>query len=180
MKKTVDNSNLLVTWESSPVDFTCTSERDGNTITSILDHFFISEQLAGTIQSAGVIHHIENSSDHEPVYCVLSSFDLSSTSIQVAAPKSHPSYKNASQEEKNLHELTLNRKLEAIMVPTQLSECKDLHCRREEHMEAVDWSTLQVMEAIQVAGEETLPYPKAGRGGRKVTSGFNDKVKHFK
>ena len=180
VKETVDNSNLLVTWESSPVDFTCTSERDRNTITSILDHFFISEQLAGTIQSAGVIHHIENSSDHEPVYCVLSSFDLSSTSIQVAAPKSRPSWKSASLEERNLHELTLNRKLEAIMVPTQLSECKDLHCRREEHIEAVNWFTLEIMEAIQSAGEETLPFPKAGKGGRNVTPGFNDRVRHFK
>jgi hypothetical protein len=180
VKEVVEDSNLLVTWDSFPVDFTCTSERDGRTFTSTLDHFFISEQLAGIVQGAGVIHHNENSSDHEPVYCVLGFITMSSTSIQVEAPKSHPSWKNASQEEKNLHELTLNRKLEAIMVPTQLSECKDLHCRREEHIEAVDWFTLQVMEAIQVAGEETLPYPKAGSGGRKVTPGFNDKVKHFK
>ena len=180
VKDAVENLNLLVTWESFPVDFTCTSERDGNTIISILDHFLISEQLTDTIQDAGVIHHIENTSDHEPIYCVLSSLTLSSVSIQGATPESRPSWKKASLEEKNLHELTLNNKLEAIMVPTQLSECKDLHCRREEHIDAVNWFTLEIMEAIQSAGEETLPFPTAGNKGRKATPGFNDQVRPFK
>ena len=108
VKEVVKDSKLLVTWDSFPVDFTCTSERDSRIYTSTLDHFFISEQLAGIVQGAEVIHHNENSSDHEHMYWVLISLTLSSTSIQAAAPKSDPSYKNASQEEKNLHELTLN------------------------------------------------------------------------
>ena len=56
-----------------------------------------------------------------------------------------------------MYQYMLDRKLEAIMVPTQISECKDPHCKNEEHLEAVDWFCTEVVEAVQMAGEETLP-----------------------
>ena len=75
-------------------------------------------------------------------------------------------------------------KLGAVMIPSQLSECKDLHCKKEEHIEAVDWFAAEIMEAIQLAGEETLPFPGDGSEGKKkfhkVTPGFSESVKPFK
>ena len=184
VKEGVEDLNLLFTWETYPIDFTCTTERDGNTFTSVLDHIFISEQLASSVLDAGVIHHPENSSDHEPVYCIMNSIALSPSSIQEAAHQSRPSCKKASLKEKELHEIILNLKLGAIMIPSQLSECKDLHCKKEEHIEAVDWFAAEIMEAIQLAGEETLPYPGDRSEGKKkfhkVTPEFNESVKPFK
>ena len=68
------------------------------------------------------------------------------------------------------------------MIPAQISNCHDPHCKIEEHQEAIDWYSAQVLEAVQRAGEESLPFPKAGssRKGKKITPGFDTKVKPFK
>ena len=65
------------------------------------------------------------------------------------------------------------------MIPTQISECCDLHCKDEVHLEAVDWLATEILESVQSAAEETLPCPKAGGGEKKtkITPGFNQKVK---
>ena len=66
------------------------------------------------------------------------------------------------------------------MTPTQLSNCQDPHCKDEEHLEAIDWFTAETLDAVQRAGESTLPFPKAGKSGMKGTPGFNERVKPFK
>ena len=166
-----------------PVDFTHTYEREGNTLILTLDHFCISEQLSARVLDAGVIHHPDNNSDHEPVYCVLQSITLSLSSSQPVASKARPSWKNASNEEKEIYKFVLERKLEAIMIPTEISECKNLHCKIEQHIEAVDWFSSEVLEAVQLAGEQTLPCPKTGSSEthkNRLTPGFSENVKPFK
>ena len=157
VKEAVEEARLLVSWDTFPVDFTCSYEREGVSFTSILDHFFLSEELFVKVTDAGVIHHPDNSSDHEPVFCVLEAITLSSSSSQGVTPQPRPSWKKANKDEKDMYRYMLDRKLEAIMVPTQISECKDPHCKNEEHLEAVDWFCAEVVEAVQNAGEETLP-----------------------
>ena len=44
-----------------------------------------------------------------------------------------------------------------------------------EHIEAIDWFTAETLEAVQRAGEKTLPFPKDGKAGMKGTPGFNEK-----
>ena len=43
----------------------------------------------------------------------------------------------------------------------------------------MDWLAVEILESVQSAAEETLPYPKSGCGEKKnkVTPGFNQKVK---
>ena len=67
-------------------------------------------------------------------------------------------------------------------MPVQVSECRDLHCKNKEHLEAIDWFAAKVIEAIQTAAETALPCPRPGGGSgqRKVTPGFNENVKPFK
>ena len=74
----------------------------------------------------------------------------------------------------------LDTELGALMFPTQLSECLDIHCKRENHLEAVDWFAVEVMEAVQTAEETALPFPKAGKAGEKGMPGFCERVKPFK
>ena len=68
------------------------------------------------------------------------------------------------------------------MIPTQISECSDPKCKNSEHLEAIDWLSAEVLEAVQRAGEETLPFPKAGSSkvGKKPIPGFKALVKPFK
>ena len=81
-----------------------------------------------------------------------------------------------------MFEYILDSRLEAIATPTEVTECRDIHCKKETRLEAIDWHTTEVLEAVQAAGEATLPYQKAGgpAKGRKPTPGFNNQVKPFK
>ena len=178
----VIESDLVVTWERFQVDFTCTYEREGKTFMSTLDHFFLNEQLMSNVEDAGVIHHPDNTSDHEPVYCIFKSIIITQSVTTAAPSQPRPVWKRATREEKEFYSYLLDTRLSNVMVPVQVSECRDLHCTDTEHLEAIDWFTAEVMEAIQTAAETALPCPRPG-GGKdklKVTPGFNENVKPFK
>ena len=180
VRERVEDMCLARAWDRFEVDLTCTYEREGVTHTSTLDQFYFSERILPKVLDAGVIHHVDNLSDHEPIYCVLESLTIVQSSAQHSTSRSRPSWRTAGQEEKDLYKYTLEAELGAIMIPTQISECKDTHCKAEEHLEALDWFAAEMMEAIQRAGERTLPFPKAGKVGKKVIPGFVERVKPFK
>ena len=72
--------------------------------------------------------------------------------------------------------------MRSIIIPTQLTECRDPHCKKEEHIAACDWFAAELLEGIQDSAEETLPKPKEGGSnkGSKVTPGFREQVQPSK
>ena len=179
VQEMVVGNNLTSVWDDFDVDFTCTYEREGDTHVSLLDHFFLSEDLKVT--EAGVLHHPDNSSDHEPIFCVLESLALSQSVTERAPHKSKPSWKIASKEQKEQYKLLLENRLESIKMPTQVTECENVHCRDPVHLEALDWAATELLEGVQDCAEATLPVPKAGEAkDRKATPGFKTRVKPFK
>ena len=182
MRASTDELQLVTAWDTYQVDFTHTYEREGATFVSTLDHFYMTKDILQTVQDAGVIHDPDNSSDHEPIYCVIESFSVSVKTKKSATFRPKPSWRLASEEEKDLYKYKLDDNLSSIMVPTQITECTDPHCKNEEHMEAIDWFSTEVLGAVQRAGEAALPFPKAGcsKKGMKATPGFEVKVKPFK
>ena len=182
MFEAVSESNLVITWDKFQVDFTHTYEREGNTFVSTVDHFLLDEQMIMNVKDAGVIHHPENVSDHDPIYCNLKSITIPQSVTTAAPSQPRPSWSRASQEEKERYCYLLDSRLDSVMVPVQVSECRDLHCTQQEHLEAIDWFAAEVIEAVQTAAETALPCPRPGGGTekRKVIPGFNDTVKPFK
>ena len=180
VREHVEQMSLARVWDNYEVDFTCTYEREGVSFTSTLDQFYLSERILPTVVDAGVIHHPENTSDHEPIYCVLKSITVIQNAAQPSAGQPRPSWRLADQLEKEHYKLTLEAELGAIVIPTQILECQDTHCKQEEHIEAIDWFTTETLEAVQRAGEKTLPFPKAGKAGKKCTPGFDERVKPHK
>ena len=182
MTDIVSEHNLSVAWYKFQVDFTHTSEREGITHISTLDHFFLTDPLMEMVSEAGVIHHPDNTADHEPIYCIFSSITISKSSIESAPRPPRPSWRRATGEEKEQYNIMLEARLRSIMVPVQVSECQDIHCKDEEHLEAIDWFTREVLEGVQAAAEATLPCPRAGDSvvKHKITPGFNERVKPFK
>ena len=180
VKERVENMSLSRAWDYFAVDFTCTYEREGVTYTSTLDQFYYSEIIQPKVLDAGVIHHLENTSDHEPIYCVLESMKIVQSNAQPSAHRPRPSWRLAGQAEKDQYKYMLDTELGAVMVPAQLSDCQDPHCKSEEHIEALNWFAVEMLEAVQRAGEKTLPFPKAGKAGKKATPGFDERVKPFK
>ena len=182
VKASREELQLVTAWNNYQVDFTHTYEREGATFVSTLDHVYMTEDIIQTVQDAGVIHDPDNTSDHEPIYCVFESASVSQTNTKATAFRPRPSWRMAYEEEKELYQYKMEDNLKTIMVLTQISKCCDPHCKNEEHIEAIDWFSSEVLEAVQRAGEETLPFPKAGssKQGMKATPGFTVQVKPFK
>ena len=103
---------------------------------------------------------MENTSDHEPIYCIMN-VKTKIVAESVGEKMSKPSWKKASVEEKVMFQFLLEEKLSRISVPTQVTECRDLGCKDVIHLEAIDWFSIQTLNAIQEAGEEALPNTKS-------------------
>ena len=127
IKETVSELSLGIIWEKFPIDFTHTYERDGSTHVSTLDHFFLTEELMNSTSDAGTIHHPDNSSDHEPVYCVIKALTVQQSATQQTPRHPRPCWRRSSKEEKQMFEYILDAKLDAIATPTEVTDCRDLH-----------------------------------------------------
>ena len=90
---------MLSVWDCFEVDFICTFEREGVSFTSTLDHFYFSERILPTVKDAVGVHNPENTSDHEPIYCVLDSITIAQTITQPLDNLPRPSWRLASEEE---------------------------------------------------------------------------------
>ena len=67
------------------------------------------------------------------------------------------------------------------MIPSQVSESQDVHCRDPVHLEACDWYTAEIMGAVQERAENSVPIPQGGENLKeKVIPGFDAQVKTFK
>ena len=128
VKESVEEMDMKTVWDRFEVDFTCTYQREETTYISTLDHFLLSENIFQTVLDAGPIHHPENTSDHEPIYCVIKSITLARSTSQPPAYKPRPSWRMAGQDKKEQYRFMLDIELGAIMIPTQLSVCQDTHC----------------------------------------------------
>ena len=180
VKESIEELQMTAAWEHFQIDFTGTYEREGVRYMSTLDHFHFSEKTLDQVIDAGPIHHLDNTSDHEPIYCVLKSSRLDSRTSQPSKYTPRPSWRMATKENKENYKYMLDTELGSVMIPAQLSDCQDPHCKDKEHLMAIDWFVTETLEAVQRAGEQTLPFPKAGRPTKKVTPGFDERVKPHK
>ena len=69
------------------------------------------------------------------------------------------------------------------MIPTEITECKNVNCKIDTHLEAIEWFTNETLAAIESACLDSLP---STGSSKKVNSknnnlaGFNEEVKPFK
>ena len=179
---TVEELGLTRSWQKFEVDFTCYHELLGEYHTAVLDHFFWSETLNDAVADAGVLHLLDNKSDHSPIYCVL---DLEILKKEVAAPakqKPRPSWKKASVEQKEDYRNILDERLEEIFTPMSVTLCHDVSCRDPVHKEELDTFTLNLLSTVQEVAEMTLPVPVLGNVNKKKQNvpGWREEVKPFK
>ena len=133
VKESMEDMNMTSAWEKFDVDFTCVSEVGGITRISTIDHIMYSEGLASALSDAGVIHLVDNRSDHSPIFTVFDSISVQQevTKIEENIPK--PSWKRASIKEKTTYSNELEKKLSAINIPASITDCRDLQCKNHEH-----------------------------------------------
>ena len=89
----IENLGVTVFWSNPDddpqhlihnVDFTHTTVRNDRMFTSTVDHFMGSTQVYNCVTEAGVVHSVDNFSDHCPVYAKLGigGIDLSLESVE--------------------------------------------------------------------------------------------------
>ena len=93
---------MFSVWENFPIDFTYSFEAEnGISHVKTLDHFAILERGRGNVTDAGVIHHIENLSDHAPIYLTYRSEIQSCNNAEtISQPRSKPNWKAYSIDQK--------------------------------------------------------------------------------
>ena len=66
------NLNIFTLWKEYPVDFTHTFQKEnGDCFMNTIDHILTLTRSRSNVVDAGVIHRVENMSDHEPIYAVI-------------------------------------------------------------------------------------------------------------
>ena len=180
VRESMQDINVNSAWEQFPVDFTCSSEVGAVTRTSVLDHLCFSEGLATGLSDAGVIHLVENRSDHEPVYAVFDTIEVKEDVAKPATRESRPSWKKASDVDKSKYRNMLEQKLNMIDIPLTITSCRDVQCRNENHKEEADMLMEQVLFTVQEVAEKCLPCPNEAKEKVKTMPGWNESVKPFR
>ena len=156
----VDEYSLIKAWDDFTVDFTHSQEVQDNLVTATIDHFFWNESLSSQIIDAGVVHSIDNSSDHSPVYCVIKVSHNQVTDTPAVAGACRPNWKAASTEEKGVFKQALGDKLSELKIPDSVVSCREVHCKHLEHQHALDDYMTNILNMIEVEAKESLPVIK--------------------
>ena len=96
----INEKSLVKSWDKFAIDFTHLFDIENHSYTSILDHFFWSENISNNILLADVLHLPNNLSDHCPIYCSINVNNLHSECRIPITPKSKPSWKKATSDQK--------------------------------------------------------------------------------
>ena len=176
----IENHGRMSSWDKFGADFSHVHELNGVSHLSLIDHFFWNVSINDQISECGVLHLVENSSDHCPIYCKLNVDLIPKINVKAAHPSNpKPSWKRASNDEKELFTNVLKADLESIDILDNL--CDDVHCRKPEHLEAADEYLDKIVSAMENACETALPKATTKTGLKndksKKVAGWNDEVK---
>ena len=177
VKDTMQELNISSAWDKFEADFTCYGEVGGVTRTSTIDHISYSEGLAAALSDAGVLHLVENRSDHCPIYAVFDSITVQKDAVKNVDKVAKPSWKRASDIQKSEYSNKLEQKLCQLNIPASITECRDVNCKIEQHMEEADKLMEEVLYTVQEVAEGCLPCPKGGKEKVKAMPGWNESVK---
>ena len=111
-----------------------------------------------TIEDAGVIHSIENMSDHEPIYDIIKvEHAIESDDADEPIGKPRPVWRNATEDQKLEYNDVLFRRLLRMEIPESVRLCSDVHCKDDNHKNDIDKYVEDILTNVSESGHETLP-----------------------
>ena len=160
VKTQFDDLRLETAWKTHDADFTFVyTDSDDKSFTAVLDHFVYNEVTQQGVLEVGTLHIPENLSDHCPIFCTI---DIESIPVDKSVKKqethSKPSWKKATEEEKENYTKSLEDKLSSIEVPEGLS-CSDVKCKDTNHCNDADEFITSVLECVESAASSSISIP---------------------
>ena len=131
VKDTMEDVNITSALEKFDVDFTWCGGVGG--VSSPGPLWSTSEGLAESLSDAGVIHLVDNRSNHSPIYAVFDSIIVKQDSIKAHKNISKPLWKRSSDNEKKKYCCLPEDKLNK-----SIHECRDVKCSSEVHKDKAD------------------------------------------
>ena len=170
----INEKSLVKSWDKFAIDFTHLFDIEDHSYTPILDHFFWSENISNNILLADVLHLPNNLSDHCPIYCSINVNNLHSKCRIPITPKSKPSWKKATSDQKENYHHTLDHCLRQLVVPRCIEHCHDVHCHDENLL-------MEMLRTIQSTADTCLPSSetKDNRNKQQIAC-WREEVQPFK
>ena len=186
VKTFMNDCNMYSLWRDFPVDFTHVFENENRCFSNTIDHILTLSRSSDEVVDAGVLHLVENMSDHEPIYVVIKvkQEPAEVDEIPRVEAKPKPIWKKASPDQKLEFNDILFRKLSSMNIPEELTKCSNVHCDDASHKKAIDSYIEELLANVNESGFETLPISKPSVNKRKEdtiksTAGWKDYVEPF-
>ena len=186
IKEFVEDTQMFDIWKMFPVDFTYSFEcENGRSSFIVLDHIFTLKRSENDIIDAGVLHLVQNLSDHEVNYVKIKGTKIEVSERTEDKPvNAKPNWKTASVDQKLEYEDVLFRKLNYMEVPDCLTGCEDPNCQNSDHIDDIDKYVTNLLSSINDSAKETIPAEenkaKKSVGGRtKSMAGWKQFVEPF-
>ena len=171
----IQEKKLLKSWNKFEVDFTHVHYINEKAYTSIIDHFFWNVSIDQSIVDAGVCHLSENLSDHSPIYLVVKETgSVTITNENVVPRPKPPSWKMATEDERNMFRNVLKKKLSEL---PDLCECHEVHCQNQEHNEDLDIFMMELLGSMKKQLMKGYLYQKCIRRTEKHARLLQDGTK---
>ena len=154
----IDENSFQKSWDKFAIDFTNFFDLDGLSHTSILDHFFWSEDISDNIMEAGVLHIASNTSNQCPIYCNININDLQAKYRKYRIPLlpiPKACWKKATDEQKVNFKVNLEMDFTNLEIPASIEHCHDVHCEDDNHQN--DNFLIEIIKTIKSTSDSYIP-----------------------
>ena len=161
------------------IDYTYFNHFNGSN--SIIDHFYVTENISDCINSFKVIHRGDNLSDHEPVMVELA-IPLNRIENKLRRQKNKTiDWNHISESEKQEYSSLLDSKLNMLDTSAVIRNCSDVQCTNSDHVEDIFSYCDSIVKACVETGDSVFVQKSMHTDNKfKPLPGWRDNVEPFK
>lgn len=161
------------------IDYTCRNSFTGTS--SLIDHFFVTQNLIDCVTKVNVMHRGDNLSDHSPIELNVR-IPTARTAFRCRAQcDSLIDWHNITDDHKSMYVETLNKYLDCIYISEEVVNCSNLHCTNCKHIDVINNYCSLIMESCILAGEQVFPIVKCSSDkGPKIIPGWKEYVEPYR
>ena len=178
----MEGLNLVTIWNKFPCEYTYmhhVPNNDGQYNTSKIDHIMVPQHFVNRCIDGDVLHLGENLSNHGILFLKIN-IDINPSSEKKGSGSNFArglKWNKATDDEINSLRQEFNDSLNNIMAPIPALECRNVHCKDDQHKIDLDVYGNKILDALQSAVDNNIPH--AG-SFLKSTPGWSDYINPIK